>query len=506
MAWLATPSSNLGWAILPTGSNGVDFESSEGINPPRLTVSFTEPIAKSLVVESTTPSASGVDVHLSRGIDPALLNLYSGQVSGALEADVTLVGDHLGPVAGSLIWQPAINDLQFIKSGGPLLADTYTLRLASRVDGIVDLAGRQLDGDADDLAGGDFVIRFTIADSPVRLLSLPDVVRGPNQPIDLAGTGGIPLTIDDASGLTEMTLTLVYDPLLLNITGGIVLDLPLDWQLSVATNTPGEAVVTASGPALADGPLRLMAFQADVPFDAESGIASPLKIKDVLLNQGDLDTRTDTAVFVTTYLGDATGDGSYSGFDASRVARVAVELDTGFDEFLTIDPVLVGDVTGNGFLSSLDASFIARKAVGLGQAEIPDLPSAPELLTAAVSPLATFVKESASEPAGNLLASWDFLAMPEGRLDDLDSIIEMSDGIKVQGRQAMSVGKVLEQSSRWRRSTSHSLSMKGGLASQFDLDPMRYFRLAISVDPELDDAALDSEELLHLLACERLRD
>ena len=48
---------------------------------------------------------------------------------------------------------------------------------------------------------------------------------------------------------------------------------------------------------------------------------------------------------------------------------MAVGLDTGFDEFSRIDPVLIGDVTGNGRISALDASFVARKSVGLPQAE-----------------------------------------------------------------------------------------------------------------------------------------
>ena len=42
-AWLADPSSNHGWAILPTSYNGVDFYSSEGAIAPRLVVDFSIP-------------------------------------------------------------------------------------------------------------------------------------------------------------------------------------------------------------------------------------------------------------------------------------------------------------------------------------------------------------------------------------------------------------------------------------------------------------------------------
>ena len=53
-----------------------------------------------------------------------------------------------------------------------------------------------------------------------------------------------------------------------------------------------------------------------------------------------------------------------SSLDASRVQRVVVGLDSGFDAFDDINPVLIGDTTGNGSLSSLDASDSA-KVVGL---------------------------------------------------------------------------------------------------------------------------------------------
>jgi hypothetical protein len=39
-AWSANPCSNFGWAFLPAGQNGWDFESSENADPPRLTVEF----------------------------------------------------------------------------------------------------------------------------------------------------------------------------------------------------------------------------------------------------------------------------------------------------------------------------------------------------------------------------------------------------------------------------------------------------------------------------------
>ena len=40
-SWIGDPAQNLGWAMLPTGGNGVDFDSSEGATPPRLEVQFS---------------------------------------------------------------------------------------------------------------------------------------------------------------------------------------------------------------------------------------------------------------------------------------------------------------------------------------------------------------------------------------------------------------------------------------------------------------------------------
>ena len=73
----------------------------------------------------------------------------------------------------------------------------------------------------------------------------------------------------------------------------------------------------------------------------------------------------DPGLVALAYAGDSTGNGSLSSLDASRVQRVVVGLDTGFEAYDDINPVLVGDTTGNGGLSSLDASRIQQQVVGL---------------------------------------------------------------------------------------------------------------------------------------------
>ena len=53
---------------------------------------------------------------------------------------------------------------------------------------------------------------------------------------------------------------------------------------------------------------------------------------------------------------------------------MVVGLDSGFDAFDDINPVLIGDTTGNGSLSSLDASRIQQEVVGLPVDTFPSIP------------------------------------------------------------------------------------------------------------------------------------
>jgi len=71
----------------------------------------------------------------------------------------------------------------------------------------------------------------------------------------------------------------------------------------------------------------------------------------------------------------ANGNGTLSSLDASYVQRVVVELDSGFDAYDDLNPVLMSDTTGNGTLSSLDASRIQQQVVGLPVDSFPGITS-----------------------------------------------------------------------------------------------------------------------------------
>jgi molybdopterin-binding protein len=57
-AWIANPAINFGLAILPTGSNGVDFDSSEGTIAPRLVVEFLTSSSSALTAQTSAAALS----------------------------------------------------------------------------------------------------------------------------------------------------------------------------------------------------------------------------------------------------------------------------------------------------------------------------------------------------------------------------------------------------------------------------------------------------------------
>ena len=57
-AWQANPSSNFGWALIPTGTDGVDFNSSEGTTKPKLIVTYVIDNAPNVAPVANNDSAT----------------------------------------------------------------------------------------------------------------------------------------------------------------------------------------------------------------------------------------------------------------------------------------------------------------------------------------------------------------------------------------------------------------------------------------------------------------
>ncbi len=110
LAWQADPLSNYGWVLLPTGGDGVDFDSSEGMIPPKLVVTYraaeTDPSAPVAVDDAYGLEEDGVlSIDVSSGIlnndsDPENDPLIAVLVQDVSHGDLTLAAD------GSFIYIP----------------------------------------------------------------------------------------------------------------------------------------------------------------------------------------------------------------------------------------------------------------------------------------------------------------------------------------------------------------------------------------------------------------
>jgi hypothetical protein len=216
---------------------------------------------------------------------------------------------------------------------------------------------------------------FTILPSNAATISIPDIARGPGQPVNIPASGsGIPVRISNGAGVQSVDFTFVYDPNLLTITGVVAgASLPADALIEPNLATPGVVRVSISLPTgLNAGAQDLVLLQATVPASAPYRAKHVLHFTEVKVNE--LQAVGDDAIHLVAYLGDATGTGTYSSLDGQRILRVAAGLDSGFALFPLLDPVIIGDTTGNGAISSLDATRILQEVVGIDQPTIPPLP------------------------------------------------------------------------------------------------------------------------------------
>jgi len=381
-SWAISGTTYARFRLSTAGNLGVDGAAADGeVEDYQITIRTS-----GLRVTSAEATNSGVLVRFSRPIDRGTLNLYDVDPSVFGPADVTLVGDVVGPISGSLIVDG--RQIEFVATGGPLPPDRYTLTLRSAEDGFKsqDSAGL-LDGEyggrfpsGDGTAGGDFVFAFTVNETGPIVVSLPDFARGPSQTVNVpaaeVGGAGIPIQLDDGAGVESVDMTFTYDPDLLAVTD-VVLgpDAPADSHLVTNLTDPGRVILSYfSLDPMPAGEATFVTVVADVPETAPYRAAHVLDITDVNVNEGGIAATGDDGLHVVTYLGDATGNRYYSGLDGQKVARVAAERDTGFEAYRMVDPLIVGDIDVDGTLDSSDRDCIMQEAVDLDCLHIPPLP------------------------------------------------------------------------------------------------------------------------------------
>lgn len=345
------------------------------------------------VVTELTSGESGFSVTLNGQLETSVLDL----VPGLTPADVTLRGAVVGDVVGSVIITESLDAFTFIKSGGPLLPDTYTVTLRSADDGVRTTGGSRLDGNGDGTPGDDFVQSFVVGDvaGGSTVVGIPDFVRGPGQPVNLpANADGIPVALTNTSGVRGVVFDVHYDPALLSVTGATLADgLPIGTTVSVDTTTVGRARVSfLSLGELPAGPRPIVNLQAEVPTanaNAIYGRKQLIDIRDISITDfllRPLAARADDALHVVQFPGDVSGNGRLNAADASRVARVAARLENTFADSELVDAIVLGDVSGNGRLNSFDASLVARAGAQLPVDEIPAIPAGVVTLPSRLGP------------------------------------------------------------------------------------------------------------------------
>lgn len=331
-----------------------------------------------LRVTSFTATSTGFVAVFNQLIDTGVLSLYDTETAGLGAADATLAGTGAN-VRGSLVTRAVdgVTELTFIRTNALLAADDYTATLRSAANAFRTSTGGLLDGDADGTPGGDYVTTFTVSGSSAVVVSIPDFTRGAGQPVDVPATStGLPLRLSDGDGVTDVTLTLLYDPDLLELTAADVgSGVPAGATVYLEILTPGVATLTFSSPtALSAGAIDFVVLTAEVPDTAPYAAKHVLDLTDITINGGTLSAVDNDGLHVAAYFGDTTGNAGYSSADANLASRVALGLDSGFAAYRSADPVVIADITGNGTVNSTDATRILQEATGIDRPEIPPLP------------------------------------------------------------------------------------------------------------------------------------
>jgi len=349
------------------------------------TVSMSVLDKEPLQVSQFTPTATGFVATFTRDLDLDVLNL-DDQTDSFGSADLIVAGATTGKVAGTVVVDDSLRQLTFVRTGGVLEPDTYTVRFRSAADAFVTVDGALLKGNTAGPAGRDQVNNFTIAALPVDAVTLtvPDFARASGQSVILPGSSGlgIPVALSRGVGIGSVEFVLRYDPALLTITTA-TLGAGVQGTLSFSATTPGRLVISVDSPdqlSNLPGPINLLNLTAQIPPSAGYGDqhvldVDQLHVYDDATSPAELPARDDDAVHQAAYFGDADGSQAYNAADAALVQGLLVGDLSGFKAFPLADPMLVADITGNGVLQANDVSLLRRVIAGMTAPQIPELPS-----------------------------------------------------------------------------------------------------------------------------------
>jgi len=327
-------------------------------------VSVEAPIAVAQDGDSLSPTATGFRVRFSRPFDLNALDLL--WTDFWLETpEVALVGSKTGIVRGSIVADADNRGFTFVKTDGVLVPDSYTLTLRSSTSGLIDAYGRPLDGNGDGIFGDDFVLSFAVLPSNDAVVAIGEFARGPGQPARIpAGTprAGIPVDLINGVGVADVEFTLRYTPTFLKVLGVRPANsVTGDVTLAAIDNEAGVARIRIEGlGGLTAASTGLLVLEAEVPTSAHYAGAHVLDISELRINGGSIAARDDDGLHVVAYLGDVTGNGTYSSLDLARMQRLVLGSDWGLSAYPRVDPAILADITANGSISSLDMARLSE--------------------------------------------------------------------------------------------------------------------------------------------------
>ena len=203
----------------------------------------------------------------------------------------------------------------------------------------------------------------------------------------LGNATGIPVSVSNATDVTEVSFTLTYDPTLLTIASSGALTLSAaataaginTVSYSITPVNTNHDLLTVSLTSTADGGLTsnsampLVTILASVPDTAPYLDKAVLNLGDVVVNG--TSAAGVSGVEEAAYLGNVSGSGNISALDASLVNQVGSGSGTGFSAFKDLDPAIIGGVSGGTNVSALDASLINQAGAGATIAQIPSVPN-----------------------------------------------------------------------------------------------------------------------------------
>lgn len=353
--------------------------------------------APPFVVVSASLTSTGVVIAVNHDVDATQLNLYDIGAAGA--ADLTLVGAATGAVRGSLIVDPTLRTLTFVKSAGLLAADTYTLTLRSAANGWRDASGVLLDGDANGLHGGDYVQSLVVSPAVAVSLQIKDLVRGPQQ------SSVLPVSFSNGAGVTTANFQLRFDPALLSITGANVASgLPAGATVNLDQAIPGVASLQFTSPTpLPAGLIRFIDLQTSVPGAAPLWQKQVLDLANISLNGGSISASDDDAVQVVAFPGDLTGNGRHSGHDAAALLAIVNDATAGLASDRLLDATIVADLSNDQALTVADVTASLQLAVAHDVAGIPGLQPNPSALPAGSLPVKLSIAKNLTAAPGQTI-------------------------------------------------------------------------------------------------------